>query len=82
MLSNWIGAIRFSLAAFAELPHPDIIKLIHDGINQMWICGDNARLKIACVRAFYTQSCPRKVGRTCISQFAVYHNVFKVYSRT
>ena len=70
-LYDGVWAEVFTLAGFAVLAHPDVVKLLHGLLDDLRIIGKDARLEIALIATLHADACTREVGTADIHLFAV-----------
>ena len=70
-LYDWVGAEVLALAGFTMLAHPDFIKLVHGLFYDFWVIGQDARLEVAFVADFHSDTCTCEVGTAHIDHLTI-----------
>ena len=83
MLSHdGVGAEIFAFTRFAVSAYPHVIKLRHGMFNDNGVIGEDARLEVALIGGFHTDSSPCEVGAADIYLFTVKYHHLEMDSRT
>ena len=65
----WAEVLAF--AGFAMLAHPNVIKLLHGLLDDLWNIGQDARLKVALIVALHADAGTREVSAADVHLLAV-----------
>lgn len=81
-LYDGVWAEVLAAASFAVLTHPDIVKLFHGLLDDLWLIGQDACLEVALIAALHADACTREVSATDIDLFAVKNKHLEVHPWT
>ena len=81
-LYDGVWAEVFTLAGFAVLAHPDVVKLLHSLLDDLRVIGQDARLEVAPIATFHTDAGTCEVSAADIHLFTVKHKHLEVNSGT
>ncbi len=70
-LYDRVWAVVLSLACFAVLADPNVVKLLHGLLNDLWVIGQDACLEVSLIAALHADACTREVRATDIHLLAV-----------
>ena len=61
-LYDGVWAEVFALTGFAVFAYPNVVKLLHGQLDDLWIIGQDARLEIAPIAALHADASTREVS--------------------
>ena len=61
-LYDGVWAEVFALTGFAVLAHPDVVKLFHGLLDDLWLIGQDASLEVTLIAAFHANAGAREIG--------------------
>ena len=70
-LYDRVWAVVFALTGFAVLAHPDVVKLLHGLLDDLWITGQDASLEVTLIAALHADASAREVSAADVHLLAV-----------
>ena len=77
-LYDGVWAEVFALTGFAVLAHPDVVKLFHGLLDDLWLIGQDASLEVTLIAAFHANAGAREIGTADIHLLTVKDQHLKV----
>jgi len=60
---------------------PDIVELVHDGVDDAFFVGDDSGFEVAAVFALCAEACSGDIGASCVGESAVDDGTFEMNAR-